>query len=211
MNFTKDNMRLYAITDRKWLDGRNLADDAELALKGGATLIQLREKDLSYKDFLKEALSVKTVCSKYNIPLIINDNIDVMIESGADGIHLGQSDLVSANIKEKIGKDKILGISAHTIKEALLAEKAGADYLGVGAVFTTSTKLDANNVSMETLKEICCSVKIPVVAIGGISKDNMLDLKDSGIAGVSIISGIFAENDIEKATKNLLNLTKEII
>jgi thiamine-phosphate diphosphorylase len=200
----KSSLLLYAVTDRYWLNGRKLKDDVEKAILGGATMIQLREKNLSTEDFIKEALEIKEVCKKYDIPFIINDSLEVFLAVDADGIHVGQNDLSADIVRKKIGPNKILGVSAETVSEALLAEKMGADYLGVGTIFSTSTKLDAINVTKEELARISYSVNIPVVAIGGITLDNIKELKNTMISGISVVSAIFKEEDIIKATSNLL-------
>jgi thiamine-phosphate pyrophosphorylase len=205
------SLLLYAITDRAWLKGKTVAEAVEEAILGGATCIQLREKNLSDEEFLKIAIDVKAVTDKYNIPLIINDNVDVAVKVGADGAHIGQDDEEIKSAREKLGADKIIGLSAATVEEAVQAEQSGADYIGVGAVFNTLTKLDANTVSFETLKEICNTVKIPVVAIGGISKNNALELAGTGIEGISVVSAIFAQSDIKTAASELLELAKKII
>jgi thiamine-phosphate pyrophosphorylase len=205
------SLLLYAITDRAWLKGKTVAEAVEEAILGGATCIQLREKNLSDEEFLKIAIDVKAVTDKYNIPLIINDNVDIAVKVGADGAHIGQDDEEIKSAREKLGADKIIGLSAATVEEAVQAEQSGADYIGVGAVFNTLTKLDANTVSFETLKEICNTVKIPVVAIGGISKNNALELAGTGIEGISVVSAIFAQSDIKTAASELLELAKKII
>ena len=202
---------LYAITERAWLKGKTVAKAVEEAILGGATFIQLREKNLSYEEFLKTAIEVKVITDKYNIPFIINDNVDIAVKVGADGVHIGQSDEEIKTAREKLGADKIIGLSAGTVEEAVQAEQNGADYIGVGAVFNTSTKLDAITVSFETLREICNTIKIPVIAIGGISKNNALQLAGTGIEGISVVSAIFAQDDIKAATTELLELAKQII
>ena len=204
MKDLKSSLLLYAVTDRYWLNGRKLKDDVEKAILGGATMIQLREKNLSIDEFVKEALEIKEVCKKYDIPLIINDSLEVFLKVDADGIHVGQNDLPANIVREKIGPNKILGVSAETVDEAILAEKMGANYLGVGTIFSTSTKLDAINVSKEELARICYNVNIPVVAIGGITLDNIKELKNTMISGISVVSAIFKEKDITLATNNLL-------
>lgn len=211
MKLNKSDMILYAITDRTWLRGRTLKEQVKESLDGGVTILQLREKKLSYSDFLREAIEIKKLCKSYNVPFIINDNIDVALMSDADGVHVGQSDMSVNEVRAKVGNDKIIGVSAQTVEQAILAEKMGADYLGVGAVFNTSTKLDADSVSKETLKAICESVAIPVVAIGGISKDNVLELGGTGIDGIAVISAIYAQKDIKASSEELLNLSKNMI
>lgn len=211
MKLNEKSMMLYAITDRTWLGEKSLPQVVEEAILGGVTFIQLREKNLSYDQFLKAAIEVKAVTDKYNVPFVINDNVDIAVEVGADGAHIGQSDEEIRVARAKLGTNKILGLSAGTLEEAIKAEKNGADYLGVGAVFDTSTKLDARTVSFEDLKKICDTVKIPVVAIGGISKDNVFELRGTGIAGISVVSAIFSQDNVKKAAEELLNLTKQII
>ncbi len=211
----KKKLLLYAVTDRAWL-GKNfccetLSDAVLQAIEGGATLIQLREKELSEKEFLDEAFTIKEICASKKIPLIINDNVKIAKETDACGVHIGQSDMELKEARKILGAEKIIGVSCQTVEQALQAEKNGADYLGVGAIFSTSTKADADNVSISTLKEICRAVKIPVVAIGGISLQNMGQLKGSGIAGVSVISAIFAQQDICGATKELKSSAEKLI
>ncbi|WP_443739410.1 thiamine phosphate synthase [Treponema sp.] len=205
------SLLLYAITDRHWLNGKTLYSQVELALKGGATMIQIREKDLDENAFLKEAEQIQSLCAKYCVPFIVNDNVELAVKIGADGVHVGQSDMAAKDVRALIGKDKILGVSAQTVEQALEAQKCGADYLGTGAIFPTGSKDDAQVLGVQTLKEICSAVNIPVVAIGGISKDNILELKKSGIAGVSVISAIFAQNDIVAATAELKSLAEQIV
>lgn len=204
-------MNLYAVTDRMWLNGRELIEDVKKALDGGVTMIQLREKELNEEDFLKEAIAIRKLCNEYNVPFLINDNVDIAIKSGADGVHVGQSDMEALNVRAKLGEDKIIGVSAQTVEQAIEAEKSGADYLGVGAVFSTSTKKDASHVKFETLKSICNTVSIPICAIGGITKENIIKLKGSKVDGVALVSAIFNNEDITKETKALLELSKEMI
>ena len=211
MKFDEKDLLLYAITDRSWLNGKTLVSQAELALQGGATILQLREKNLGDEAFLEEAKEIQQLCRKYGVPFIVNDNVEVALKVGADGIHVGQKDMEAGNVRRLLGPDKILGVSAQTVEQAILAEKNGADYLGVGAVFPTGSKDDADDVSHETLAAICKVVKIPVVAIGGISKNNLLELKGTGICGVSVISAIFAQPDILAATQELRNLCEELV
>ena len=199
----KSDLLLYAITDRHWLNGRSLTNDVELALKGGATMIQIREKELDEKTFFEEAIELKALCKKYNVPFLVNDNVELAKKIDADGVHVGQSDMECKNVRSILGKDKIIGVSAQTVEEALLAQKMGADYLGVGAVFPTGSKDDAWVLDTELIKNICSAVKIPVVAIGGITLQNICELKDLGFCGISVISAIFAQQNIENATKLL--------
>lgn len=211
MKLDKDELLLYAVTDRTWLSNRTLEHDVEEALKGGVTILQLREKELEEKEFLEEAINLNEICKKYNVPFIVNDNVDIAIKCNADGVHVGQSDLNAETVRKIIGQDKILGVSATNKEEALIAEKMGADYLGVGSMFSTSTKLDADYVSIEELKNICESVSIPVVAIGGITEENIRELKGSKIDGVAVVSAIFAKENIKESTKELLKVTKKVI
>lgn len=173
--------------------------------------MQLREKNLDEEHFLQEAVEIKELCKKYHVPFVINDNVDIAVKMDADGVHVGQSDMEAGDVRAKLGPDKIVGVSAQTVEQAVLAEKRGADYLGVGAVFSTGTKLDADDVSYETLKAICEAVSIPVVAIGGITKDNLMELKGSGIDGIAVVSAIFAQENIEEATKELRSRTEEML
>lgn len=211
MRCDKNSLLLYAVTDRAWLDGETLYEQVEKAIQGGVTFVQLREKNLDDESFLREALEIQKLCRKYNIPFIINDNVEIAKKINADGVHVGQSDMKASNVRAILGNDKILGVSAQTVEQALLAEKEGADYLGVGAVFPTGSKSDADDVSYETLKEICSVVSIPVVAIGGISAGNVLTLSGSGISGIAVISAIFGAKDIKSATKTLKELTKKVV
>lgn len=207
----KEDLLLYAITDRYWLNGRNLADDVELALKGGTTILQLREKNLDEESFYKEAVEIKALCRKYNVPFIINDNVELAKKIDADGVHVGQNDMQAQDVRAIIGPDKILGVSTQTVEEAILAEKMGADYLGVGAVFPTGSKDDCWVLDHNLCRDICNAVKIPVVAIGGITKDNVTQLKGLGFSGISVISAIFAQKDILQSSKDLLEKSRCII
>ena len=204
-------MLLYIVTDRTWLGDKTLVSQVEESIKAGATFVQIREKDMPFNEFVAEAGNIKEITDRYHIPFVINDNIEVTLASEADGIHVGQNDRPAREVRAMIGKEKILGVSVQTISQAVEAEKDGADYLGVGSVFSTSTKLDADSVSLDTLKEICSAVSIPVVAIGGISEENIMQLKGSGIDGVAVISAVFAKPDIYAATKNLLELAKKTV
>jgi len=211
MKCDKKDLLLYAVTDRSWLNGESLCSQVEAALKGGATFIQLREKNLDEEHFLEEAKEIKKLCKKYEVPFVINDNVELALKVDADGVHVGQSDMEAGDVRAKLGDDKIIGVSAQTVEQALLAEKHGADYLGVGAVFPTGSKADAVEVEHETVKAICEAVKIPAIAIGGISKDNVLELSGNGLSGIAVISAIFAQKDIESATKELKKLTKQMV
>lgn len=211
MKCDKKDLLLYAVTDRSWLNGTTLYSQVEAALKGGATFIQLREKNLDEAHFLEEAKEIKKLCREYGVPFVINDNVELTLEVDADGVHVGQSDMEAGDVRAKLGPDKIIGVSAQTVEQALLAEAHGADYLGVGAVFPTGSKEDAVEVEHETVKAICEAVKIPVIAIGGISKNNVLELSGNGLCGIAVISAIFAQEDIESATKELKALTKQMV
>lgn len=211
MKCDKKSLLLYAVTDRTWLGGKTLYEQVEKAIKGGVTFVQLREKNLDDESFLSEASEIQKLCKKYNIPFVINDNVEIARRINADGVHVGQSDMKAGNVRAILGEDKILGVSAQTVEQALLAEKEGADYLGVGAVFPTGSKSDADDVSLETLKEICNAVSIPVVAIGGIGAGNVLELENCGISGIAVISAIFAADDIESAAGNLKKLTEKVV
>ena len=205
------DMLLYAVTDRSWLNGETLYSQVEKALEGGVTFVQLREKNLDEKQFLEEAKNRKEPCGRYHVPFVINDNVDIALAVDADGVHVGQSDMEAGDVRAKLGPDKIIGVSARTVEQALLAEQRGADYLGVGAVFHTDSKADAAEVSHETLKAICEAVHIPVIAIGGISKKNVLELSGTGICGIAVISAIFAQKDIKNAAEELKALTKQMV
>ncbi len=211
MNCAKEDLLLYAVTDRHWLNGRSLIEVVKESLEGGVTFLQLREKELDDESFLKEAKELKALCREYKVPFVINDNVEIAIKTDADGVHVGQSDMEAGDVRKRLGPDKIIGVSAQTVEQAVLAEKRGADYLGVGAVFPTGSKDDADDVSFETLKAICEAVSIPVVAIGGISKENAIKLKGSGICGVAVISAIYAAPDIKEAAYELKEVTKKII
>lgn len=204
MPISEKKLTLYAVTDRKWLkDGQTLAGQVEQAILGGVTVVQLREKHADMEAFLALAREVKAVTDRYQVPLIINDNLEVALAVDAAGIHVGQEDLAADAVRQKIGDKKVLGVSAQTVEQALAAERAGADYLGVGAVFPTSSKADAVEVDFATLQAICRAVQIPVVAIGGITADNMTNLQDSGIVGVAVISAIFGQPDVKAAAQRL--------
>ena len=207
----KEDLLLYAVTDRHWLNGETLYSQVEKTLEGGTTFVQLREKELDEAHFLEEAKKIKELCDRYHVPFVINDNVDIALEIDADGVHVGQSDMEAGDVRAKLGPDKIIGVSAQTVGQALLAQERGADYLGVGAVFHTDSKADAADISHETLKAITEAVDIPVIAIGGISKENVSELSGTGICGIAVISAIFAEKDIKNATKKLKKLTEEMV
>ena len=215
MKFTKDDIRrgmtLYAVTDRSWLGERTLVQVVEQVLRGGATFLQLREKELDRAAFLAEAKELKALTAKYRVPFVINDDIDIALESDADGVHLGQTDLMGRDARALIGPDKILGITANTVELAVAAEKAGADYIGAGAVFGTTTKQNAKNLSLDTLCDICRAVTIPVVAIGGINGENLPRLAGTGAAGAAVVSALFAQKDPEEAARRLRALAEKMV
>lgn len=211
MNCDKKDLLLYAVTDRSWLNGRTLYEQVEEALKGGVTFVQLREKNLDDTAFLQEAKEIKELCARYNVPFVINDNVDIAAEIDADGVHVGQSDMEAGDVRKKLGPDKIIGVSAQTVEQALRAQAHGADYLGVGAVFPTGSKADAVEVSHDTVREICRAVDIPVIAIGGITRENVIELKGTGICGIAVISAIFGQQDIEEAARTLKSRTEEAV
>lgn len=211
MKCEKKELLLYAVTDRHWLDGETLYEQVEKALRGGVTFIQLREKELDRDAFLTEAKEIKALCKKYGVPFVINDNVDIAAEIEADGVHVGQNDMEAGDVREKLGEHKIIGVSARTVEQALEAERRGADYLGVGAVFPTNSKADAVEVGRDTLKAICRAVSIPVIAIGGIGTHNVMELAGNGICGVAAISAIFAQPDIEDAARELKALTQRMV
>ena len=206
MRFDRRQLRVYAVTDRAWIGKMSLYEQVEAALKGGATMVQMREKGLTDDpagEYLEEALSLRALTKRYNVPLIIDDNIKLALLCGADGVHVGQNDMDAAQARALLGPDKILGVTAKTVEQALKAQEQGADYLGSGAVFGTSTKADALPMTMERLGEICRSVSIPVVAIGGICLENIGKLKGSGAAGAAVVSGIFGAEDIEETVRQM--------
>lgn len=204
-------MLLYAVTDRLWVGEKTLSEQVEEAIKGGATFIQLREKTFGYDEFLQEAKQIKKVTDRYQVPFVINDYIKVAVDCGADGVHIGQDDIRLEDARKLVGPDRIVGVSVQTVEQAIAAEKSGADYLGAGSMFSTSTKMDADMVSFETLKEICNAVNIPVVAIGGINQSNILELSGTGVDGAAIVSAIFAASDIKEASRELHILSKKMI
>lgn len=211
MKLDRKDLLLYAVTDKSWSETMSLEKQVEQAIEAGVTFLQLREKNLKEEDLLKEAFYFKELAKKYKIPFIINDNVEIAKKCDADGVHVGQKDMEAVKAREILGDNKLIGVSVQTVEQARLAENQGADYLGVGSVFTTSTKEDAKLVSYTVLKEICQSVTIPIVAIGGISTTNMEKLKGSGIDGVAVVSAIFASKDIKRATKELLEKAKDIV
>lgn len=211
MKCDKKVMRLYAVTDRAWVGKQSLYEQVESALKGGATCVQLREKELCGEDFLNEAMEISSLCQQYGIPFFINDNVEIAIKCHADGIHVGQEDMEAAQVRRKVGNDMIIGVSVHSVEEALEAVGNGADCLGVGAMFSTSTKTDASVLPKETLRDICAAVDIPVVAIGGIGKANISQLAGTGVDGVALVSAIFGADDIENECRLLRRLSEEMV
>ena len=211
MKCDKKTMRLYAVTDRAWVGRHSLYEQVECALKGGVTCVQLREKELDAADFLEEAMEIAALCRRYGVPFFVNDNVDIAIACHADGVHVGQADLDAARVRRRVGEDMMIGVSVHSVEEALEAVKNGADCLGVGAMFTTSTKTDVEVLPLGTLRAICDAVDIPVVAIGGIGKGNIARLSGTGVDGVALVSAIFAAADIERECRLLRRLSEEMV
>lgn len=211
MKCDKKMMLLYAVTDRAWVGKQSLYEQVESALKGGATCVQLREKELDEEAFLKEAIEISALCKQYGVPFFINDNVEIAVKCHADGIHVGQEDMEAIQVRQRVGKDMIIGVSVHSLEEALEAVRNGADCLGVGAMFSTSTKTDVNILPKETLRAICDAVDIPVVAIGGIGKTNISRLAGTGVDGVALVSAIFGAEDIENECRLLRRLSEEMV
>jgi thiamine-phosphate pyrophosphorylase len=211
LRLDKKSLLLYAVTDQSWVGRQTLEEQVEETIKAGTTFIQLREKDLTAESFLEEAYKIKKIAKSYEVPFVINDSVEIAIACDADGVHVGQDDVTLLEVRKILGPNKIIGVSVQTVEQAMLAQKQGADYLGVGAVFNTLTKLDAAEVSLETLKEICKKVSIPVVAIGGISLDNICRLEGLGIDGIAVVSAIFASENITSATQKLLKEVKGVV
>lgn len=211
MKCDKKAMLLYAVTDRAWIGKQSLYEQVESALKGGATCVQLREKELDDETFLNEAMEISALCKRYGVPFFINDNVEIAIKCHADGIHVGQEDMEAAQVRQRVGNDMMIGVSAHSVEEALEAVKNGADCLGVGAMFSTSTKTNVNVLPKETLRDICVAVDIPVVAIGGIGKSNISQLAGTGVDGIALVSAIFAADDIENECRLLRKLSEEMV
>lgn len=209
--FDKNRLRLYAVTDRSWVGRQTLLEQIEAALQGGVTLVQLREKALTEAEFLEEARQVKTLCQRYQVPLIINDNVDVALKSGADGVHVGMEDAPVAEVRKRVGPDFIIGATAKTVQQAQGAQAAGADYLGVGAVYPSPTKQTALGITQEQLKEICAAVSLPAVAIGGITAPRVAELQGSGVQGVAVVSALFAPEDIQAAAQELRRAVEEML
>ena len=211
MEFNEKMLLLYAVTDRTWVGKQTLLEQIEEALKGGATIVQLREKNLDFDSFVEEAVKARDLCRKYNVPLIINDNVEVALKSGADGVHVGIEDTPVAEVRARVPEDFIIGATCKSVEQARAAEAAGADYMGVGAVFPSSTKTNAIRITNEQLREIVSCVSIPAVAIGGITYDNVCDIRGSAVSGVAVVSAIFGARDIEKETALLKERVKDIV
>lgn len=211
MKFAKDMLLLYAVTDRAWVGKQTLAEQIEDALKGGATIIQLREKNLDEASFVEEAIEICELCHRYNVPLIINDNVEVALKSGADGVHVGIEDTPVAEVRKRVPADFIIGATCKTVEQAKIAEAAGADYMGVGAVFPSPTKTNAIRITNDQLREIISAVSIPAVAIGGISRKNVLEIAGSKVSGVAVVSAIFGAENIEAATAELKVKAKAVV
>lgn len=211
MNFTAQNLLLYAVTDRAWVGRQTLLEQIESALKGGATLVQLREKNLPRLDYIREAAQATALCHRYGVPLIVNDSLEVALKSGADGVHVGIEDQPVAEIRRQAGKGFLIGATAKTVEQARAAQAAGADYLGVGAVFPSPTKKNAIRITTGQLREICASVSIPCVAIGGISRENLPALAGGGMDGFALVSAIFSQPDIEAACRELRALAERTV
>ena len=211
MKCDKKSMLLYAVTDRAWIGTKSLYEQVESALKGGVTCVQLREKDLDDEAFLNEAMEISALCKQYGVPFFINDNVEIAIKCHADGIHVGQEDMKAAQVRRNVGDGMMIGVSVHSVEEALEAVRNGADYLGTGAVFATSTKADVTALSRETLRDICAAVEIPVVAIGGIGRSNIDQLAGTGVDGVALVHAIFAADDIESECRLLRKLSEEMV
>jgi len=211
MKCDKKHMLLYAVTDRAWVGEKSLYEQVEAALKGGATCVQLREKELDEETFLSEAMEIAALCRKYQVPFFVNDNVEIAVKCRADGIHVGQEDMEAGKVRQRVGEDMMIGVSVHSVEEALEAVKNGADCLGVGAMFSTSTKTDVDVLPKEILCDICQAVEIPVVAIGGINKSNMLNLSHTGVEGVALVSAIFAATDIEAECRELRKLSEAMV
>ncbi len=211
MRCNKRHMLLYAVTDRAWAGKETLYEQVEAALKGGVTCVQLREKELDETAFLQEAKELCALCRRYGVPFIVNDNVEIAIACGADGVHVGQEDLAAGEVRRRVGENMILGVSVHTVEEARQAVRDGADYLGLGAVFPTNTKTDVEQMPNETLRAICDAVDVPIVAIGGINRGNILKLAGSGVDGVALVSAIFSAEDIEGACRELRAMSEEMV
>ncbi len=210
MKFSKNDLLLYLVTDRRWLNGKDLSEEVQVCIDAGVTFVQLRDKDMDYTSLKEEAIKLKKICTEKHVPLVINDYVALTMEIDADGVHVGQNDMDVSEVRKMIGTDKILGVSVQTVEQAIRAEKDGADYLGVGAIFPTTTKVEAKNLNIHMLRDICESVSIPVVAIGGITKDNVKNLSDSNANGAAVVSAILASLDVADATRELKEICREV-
>lgn len=211
MRCDRGQMLLYAVTDRAWTGRQTLAQQAACALRGGVTCLQLREKGLDTDTFLSEALELRALCRRYGVPLIINDNVEIALRCGADGVHVGQGDTPVAEVRRQVGDRMIVGASAHNVDEAVRAVRDGADYLGAGAIFPTGTKGDVTPLPLGTLREICRAVDVPVVAIGGLNGENLGALAGCGVAGAALVSAIFSAPDIEAECRRLRALVRQAV
>ena len=211
MKCDKKYMLLYAVTDRTWVGEKTLYQQVEEALRGGVTCVQLREKEMDDEEFLQEAKEIHALCRQYSVPFIVNDNVEVAVACGAEGIHVGQEDMAAGDVRHRVGDGMIIGVSVHTVAEACEAVRSGADYLGLGAVFPTGTKTDVDQMSSETLRAICAAVDIPIVAIGGINRGNIGSLAGSGVDGAALVSAIFSASDIEETCRELRKLAEEMV
>ena len=211
MKCDKKHMLLYAVTDRAWVGQKTLYRQVEEALRGGVTCVQLREKDMDDEEFLQEAIEIHALCRQYGVPFIVNDNVEVAVACGAEGIHVGQEDMAARDVRRRVRDGMIIGVSVHTVAEAREAVRSGADYLGLGAVFPTGTKTDVDQMSSETLRAICDAVDVPIVAIGGINRGNIVKLAGSGVDGVALVSAIFSATDIEATCRELRKLAEEMV
>ena len=207
----KDTLKLYAVTDRSWLGGETLSAQVEKALRGGASFVQLREKEMDRDAFLQEATEIAALCKRYGVPFVINDDVEIALACGADGVHVGQEDMAAVEARKLLGPDKIIGVTCKSVEQAVEAEAQGADYLGSGAMFPSTAKPGAAGISFDTLRQICAAVKIPVVAIGGITRENLPKLKDTGIAGVAVVGAIFAQPDPEEAARALKETITQVL
>ena len=210
MHFLEEELRLYAVTDRRWLKGRTLLDCVRDAVDGGATIVQLREKDPDPENLRKEALQIKDLCGSRGVKLLVNDDVALAKEINADGVHLGQDDMDPYTARQILGQEKVIGVTAKTVEQARAAQSAGADYIGVGAVFGTKSKKNAKRITIEQMKKICSAVSIPAVAIGGITAANAGLLTGSGVSGIAVVSALFAQKDIREAARDLRKIADQI-
>ncbi len=210
MKVKSETLRLYAVTDRTWLHGRTLESQVEQAILGGATIVQLREKHLTGQALLAQAQALCALCRRYGVPFLVNDDVALALAVGADGVHVGQEDMAAEQARALLGPDKLIGVSAHSVAQAVAAQRAGADYLGCGAAFVTGTKTDAKPIPRETLQAVTAAVDIPVVAIGGITRGNLPQLQGCGLAGAAVVSALFAQEDVQAAARELRRLAEQL-